>query len=63
MMKRLNELPCLAHIEIKNEIDRGTYLRGPHGSRTLEKTLKNTTISEQENQDGTYMIKISAEDP
>jgi len=61
MMKRLSGLPCLAHIEIKNEIDRGTFLQGPHGSRILEKTLKKTTISEQKNQDGTYIIHISAE--
>jgi hypothetical protein len=62
-MKRLSDLPCLAHIEIKNEIDRGTFLQGPHGSRILEKTLNKTTISEQKNQDGTYIIHISAEGP
>lgn len=59
MMKRLAHLPSLALIEVKNEIDRGTVLIGPHSSTILDKTYSRTTIIEKDNQDGTFTIHIS----
>lgn len=61
MARRLEGLPPVAQVAIRNEIDRGTILKGPHRAKTLENTLGAVTIRETENTDGTWFIQIIAQ--
>lgn len=58
---RLSLLPPVAMVRIRNEIDAGTVLKGPHSGKTLENTLGQVVIQEAEGPDKVRFIQIMAD--